>query len=51
MILRGRILKDQLLFEAEIDKVVRRNWKLRTKEKQEDIIEDFSTTSFSIHIF
>jgi len=50
--LRGRIPKDQLLFEAEIEKLARRNRKLKTKEKQEDTREDSSTTSsFSIHIF
>jgi len=52
MILRGRIPKDQLLFEAKIEKVVKRNRKLKAKEKQEGIREDSSTTfSFSIPIF
>ena len=49
--MRGRIPKDQLLFEAEIEKVARRNRKLKVKEKQKDNREDSSTTSFSIHIF
>jgi len=51
MILRGRIPKDQLLFEAEIENVARRKQKLKSNKNQEDIREDSSTTSFSNHLF
>jgi len=51
MILRGQIPKDQLLFEAEIEKVARRNKRLKTIENFENIREDSSTDSFSNHIF
>jgi len=52
MILRGRIPKDQLLFEAEIERLARKNRKSKAKEKQEHIREDSSTTSsFSIYTF
>ena len=34
-VLRGQILKDQLLFEAEIERVVKRNKKTKTKENKE----------------
>jgi len=52
MILRGEVLEDHLLFEAEIEKVVRKNRKSKAKENQEDNREDSSTSSsFSIDIF
>jgi len=39
MILSDRIPKDQLLFEAEIERLAKRNRKLKAKEKQEDTRE------------
>jgi len=44
MILRGQIPKDQLLFEAEIERAAKRNRKTKTKERQRDIREESSTT-------
>jgi len=40
MILRGQIPKDQLLFEAKIERTAKRNRKLKTKEKQGDTREE-----------
>ena len=52
MILRGQVPEDHLLFEAEIEKVTRKNRKSKTKENQEDNREYSSTSSsFSIDIF
>jgi len=44
MILRGQIPKDRLLFEAEIERVAKRNKKTKTKERQRDTREESSTT-------
>jgi len=51
MILRGQIPKHQLLFEVEIERVAKRNRKIKTKERQGDTREESSTTSFHINIF
>jgi len=40
MIFNGQIPNDQLLFEEEIERVARRNRRLKIKEKQEDTRED-----------
>jgi len=40
MILRGQILKDQLLFEVEIERVAKRKSKTKTKERQGDTKEN-----------
>jgi len=45
MILRGQIFKDQLLFEAEIERACKRNTKTKTKERQGDTREE----SFFFH--
>jgi len=44
MILRAQIPKDQLLFEAEVEMVAKRNNKTNTKERQGDTREKSSTT-------
>jgi len=51
MILGGQIPKDQLLFEAEIERATKRNKKTKTKERRGDTIEEASTTSFPSNIF
>ena len=45
MISRGQILKDQLLFEVEIERAAKRNRKTKTKERQGDTREESSNTS------
>jgi len=52
MIVRGQILKDQLLFESEIEKAARRHKETKRKENQGDTREESSiTSSFPINTF
>jgi len=52
MILRDQIPKDQLLFEADTERIAKRNSKTKTKEREGDTRKESSTTySFLINIF